>query len=192
VGLDANNPNFNELNGLKTIMEQCNMVDPFLEITNDTSDFPTQQRGSKRIDYMLCSPNFLQFIDRIGYVHFNEGIDSDHRAIFMDVSETILENDCTIKPKKNRMVGTYSTNEGERYIRHLHNALKSHNVFNRLEDILKLDLKQLSENEKNSVMEKINNIDKTVTEQMLCSEKKTCSLKDGAGRNGLLSCIRLI
>jgi Reverse transcriptase (RNA-dependent DNA polymerase) len=181
LALDANNPNYNENYGLQDIMTQCNLVDAYIETHQDHSDFPTYQRGTKRIDYILCSPNTLNFIDRIGYVRFNEGIDSDHRAVFMDLSETILENNCIAQTKKLRLVGTNSTNmEGERYIRHLHKTLICHNIFQRLQTIADTDISKLTEEDKDELMNRINVIDKTVTEQMLSAEKQTCSKKDAA------------
>jgi hypothetical protein len=99
----------------------------------------------------------------------------------MDLSETILENNCVAQPKKLRLVGTNSTNmEGERYIRHLHKTLTCHNIFKRLEDIATVDISQLNEEDKDALMNRINIIDKTITEQMLNAEKTTCSKKDAA------------
>jgi hypothetical protein len=94
LALDANNPNRNETEGIDKIMDECDLLDAYECIHHDHSEFPTQQNGSKRIDYMLCSQNLLQYIERIGYVRFNEALDSDHRAIFWDVSDDILENKC--------------------------------------------------------------------------------------------------
>jgi hypothetical protein len=109
---------------------ECNLIDPYIHIHHDHMDFPTQQRGSKRIDHIICSPNLLQYIEKIGYVRFNEIFDTDHRPIFCDISERILENNCDIEIKKIRMAGTNSTNEeGENYIRNLHHSLQCHNVF---------------------------------------------------------------
>jgi hypothetical protein len=45
LALDANNPNYNETYGLQHIMNQCNLVDAYVEIHQDHSDFPTYQRG---------------------------------------------------------------------------------------------------------------------------------------------------
>jgi hypothetical protein len=75
-------------------------------------------------------------------------------------------------------VGTNSTNkEGEAYIRHLHNAIKSHNIFTRIDSMYdKLDkFNKLEEVEKQEILRKLNIIDNIITELKLCAEKKHCA-----------------
>jgi hypothetical protein len=59
-----------------------------------------------------------------GYVQFNEGFDSDHQAIFCDISHNIITDTTMIRKKQKRIIGSNSTNkEGEGYIRHLYRTL---------------------------------------------------------------------
>jgi exonuclease III len=54
--------------------------------------FPTHINGSKRIDYILCTPNVLQHVEKVGYITFHNALDSDHRAAFCDLHDTILDD----------------------------------------------------------------------------------------------------
>jgi hypothetical protein len=182
LALDANNPIATEPNGLNKIKNECNLIDPYIHIHHDHEDFPTQQRGSKRIDHLICSPNILQFIEKIGYVRFNEVFDTDHRTIFCDISERILETNHNIETKKVRMVGTNSTNEeGENYIRNLHHTIQCHNIFNQVNNMYEsIKNKDLTTEEIQEIIHKLNIIDNIITELKLKNEKKYCAKKDPA------------
>jgi hypothetical protein len=78
--------------GMGKLLDECNFVDLYTTVTNHHTQFPTQARGSKKIDYLLGTRNIIPCISRIGYVTYNDGFDSDNRAIFADVSQTILSN----------------------------------------------------------------------------------------------------
>jgi hypothetical protein len=160
-------------------MEECDLVDLYTTIKQDNSQFGTQARGSKKIDYMLGSRNVIPFIKNIGYVTFNDAFDSDHRAVFADISNSILEDPINKQQPRIRLVGTNSTNvEGERYIRHLHNYLNKYDMFNkvaRLEQHAKDNSKPNVE-----IMEKLNKYDTIITDAMIKYEKSTCSEKDRA------------
>jgi hypothetical protein len=131
--LDAN-ANVNEdANGIKKLITKWHMIDIYTHKHDDYEEFGTQERGSKRIDYMFGSRNILQYITNVGYPPFNEAFDSDHRSIFADISHTIMENPIPIIEKRIRLVGTNSTNkEGDRYVRHLYKSLLKDKVFERV------------------------------------------------------------
>jgi hypothetical protein len=115
VSLDANANLIEDTNGLQLMTQECNLIDLFSAIHPDINEFPTQARGSKRIDYMLGTRNVIQFISKIGYLAFNDGFDSDHRAIYADISPKILDYESPITEPKIRLVGSNSTNvESER------------------------------------------------------------------------------
>jgi exonuclease III len=93
LSLDANSNLQEDTNGLQQLATECNLVDLFQEIHSTTTEFATQARGSKRIDYMLGTRNIIPYITKIGYLPLNSGFDSDHRAIYADISPTILGHD---------------------------------------------------------------------------------------------------
>jgi hypothetical protein len=181
VAMDANEHPSNSQEGINKIKAECELIDVYTEIHGEGDDFPTHENGSKRVDYAFCSQNLLQFIKQIGYIKFNEALDSDHRAIFCDIDDSILDNKVEINLQRTRLIGTNSTNEeGERYIRYLYKLLNNHNVFKRAQQILEQSITCTSENEITEIKNKLNNIDKIITESMLLAEKKKCSKKYNA------------
>jgi hypothetical protein len=128
---------------------------------------------------MLGTRNVIPFITKIGYLPFNDGFDSDHRAIFADISPTILEYETPITEPKIRLVGSNSTNtESKRYIRHLHNRLSKKNIFSSVEELYILSKNQYNDLVRQEIMDKLNALDNIITEYMLTSEQSTCCLKD--------------
>jgi hypothetical protein len=60
---------------------------------------------------ILGSSNIIPYINKIGYMPYNEGFDSDHRTMFCDLSKDILNVKDNKVEQKFRMVGTNSTNQ---------------------------------------------------------------------------------
>jgi hypothetical protein len=81
LSLDANSTVGHDKEGIDKLMTEYNLVDVYTTLHQDYSQFPTQQRGSKKIDFMLCTRNLIPYISKCGYVQFNDGFDSDHRGI---------------------------------------------------------------------------------------------------------------
>jgi hypothetical protein len=179
LALDANAVLTEDRSGMGKLIEECRMVDLYTNITQDFSQFPTQARGSKKIDYLLGTRNIIPYITRIGYVTFTDAIDSDHRAVFADVSNTILEDTIKSENKQVRLVGTNSTNEeGERYVRHLHKYLTKIDIFNKVSTLYQSSIDNSSTKEE--IMRQLNDYDNLLTVAMLTYEKATCSMKDTA------------
>jgi hypothetical protein len=75
----------------------------------------------------------MNYVDKVGYVKFHEGFDSDHRAIFCDLSKDIMLKQRQPQEQLIRLVGTNSTNtEGTNYVLGLHNELKKHKIYDKL------------------------------------------------------------
>jgi hypothetical protein len=179
LALDANSVLEEDTNGMGKLLRDCGMIDLYTTITHDNSQFPTHTRGSKKIDYLLGTHNIIPFITRIGYVKFHEAFDSDHRAVFADISNTILEDPIKPDTKRIRLVGSNSTNEeSERYIRHLYNFLQKKDIFNRVADLYKAACDNTMS--KSTIMQELNICDDIITTAMLKYEKSTCSMKDRA------------
>jgi hypothetical protein len=67
------------------------MVDFFAQNYPDTKEFATHINGCKRIDYLVCTENMVEFITKIGYIPFHEAIDSDHRRCYCDISDKTVQ-----------------------------------------------------------------------------------------------------
>jgi hypothetical protein len=147
----------------------------------DDQDFPTHENGTNRIDYLLCTPNVLQYITQIGYVPFNGALDSDHRAVFCDLNGAIFEAEIEEIPKRVRLVGTNSTNkEGTKYVRCLYNRLQEHKIFDQIEELLAKVSTTTTDSDKVSIVRQLNQIDDEITRLMLLAEEKTCKKKYAA------------
>jgi len=90
VGGDFNEEMEDE-SGMSAIAERCRLVDIF-GMKFETTKFPTTyKRGSKRLDYILASPEVVETIVSSGYDPFDyRGITTDHRGMFVDLDATKL------------------------------------------------------------------------------------------------------
>jgi hypothetical protein len=134
LGIDANADILNDKKGLIKLCAECDLVDMFTSIHDEDECFPTHIKGSKRIDYILCSPNLLRFVNKVGYIQFHQAFDSDHRAVFCDLDPTILQGEQEDNIHKlERIIGTNSTNqEGDKYIRELNGFCEYHNLYKKV------------------------------------------------------------
>jgi hypothetical protein len=177
LAIDANATLGKDREGLDRLASECNLIDMYSTIHQDYSIFPTQQRGSQRIIYILCSRYVIPFITQCGYVRFNEGFDSDHRAVFCDISHEILTDTTMLREKRKRIIGSNSTNkEGERYIRCLYRMLNKKDIFQSVESILQ----KLTETnyDSDTIMIQVNALDTIITELMLQAEDQSVCVKD--------------
>jgi hypothetical protein len=179
LSLDSNANIGNDREGLDRLITECNLVDIYTTTNQDYSEFPTQQRCSRKIDYMLGTRNLIPYISKCGYVKFNEGFDSDHRAIFCDISHNILHNDHSPNSQRRRIIGSNSTNrEGERYIKHLYRNLRRHNIFDEAEKIEAAINTSNDEEDKQAIGYLINLLDEHITKLMISAEDNTVCVKD--------------
>jgi hypothetical protein len=58
---------------------------------HDDLEFPSHVNGSQTIDYMLCTPNFVEYVWKMGYIPFYECFDTDHCAIYCDIDNDIIK-----------------------------------------------------------------------------------------------------
>jgi hypothetical protein len=83
---------FNDILDMKSpLIQLCTdpalqMVDILSTMHPTTSDLPTCDRGSTRIDFALISPDLVPTIRGCGFLPFRLYIDSDHRFLFLDLS----------------------------------------------------------------------------------------------------------
>jgi hypothetical protein len=179
VALDANEAMYSKKNGLQKIMKECQLFDMYRTLHEDKEEFPTHVNGTQCIDYLLCSYNVLQYINKCGYIPFHEGYDSDHRGIFCDISPDIFKTHIPEKIEKVRLVGSNSTvKESENYITYLYDQFIHHRIFDKIHNLYNETLVEKNDDEKADIMKKLNTLDKIITDAMLRSEIKHCSKKD--------------
>jgi hypothetical protein len=178
--LDANeHTDLPDKGGLSELMDKCSLTNLYQHVHNDQNQFPTHERGTKTIDYILGTTNLFPFITRIGYLRFHECFDSDHRGIYCDLSNQLFNNKSSItKSVKKRMVGTNSTNyEGSNYIKQLYEHLvTNNNIYNK--SIQLLDRSKHNDVDNIQGIKMLNELDEVLTTSMLRIEKRTCKKKD--------------
>jgi hypothetical protein len=154
-------------------------MDMYQSKHEDDKSFSTHINGSKRIDMLLCTANILDYVVNAGYLKYHEAFDTDHRAIYCDLSKEILRIPEIEIQEKVRLVGTNSTNkEGARYIRKLYRHLLENNVFYKVEKLYNKSKEQNADTE--MIMTEINKLDEMITASMIRIEQKTCAKKDPA------------
>jgi hypothetical protein len=137
ITLDANSTIGEDPTGMDRILRECKLIDMYAEIHQDNQQFGTHQKGTQRIDYILCSRNVIQHVTRMGYLKFNVGINSDHCSLYFDISNSIKSNvEHQVPMKKARIVGSNSTNiEGEQHIVGLESYLRYHRIYEKVDDL---------------------------------------------------------
>jgi hypothetical protein len=177
--IDANETiNSKEHSGIKELMDKCNLVNLYSELHDDNLDFPTHINGSQAIDFMLCTPNLVEHVWKMGYIPFYECYDSDHRGLFCDIKDSILiDNKQSANIIKKRMVGSNSTNaEGTKYINKLYTHLLSNNIISNASNLLESIINKTHNQE--AAIKQLNMLDRSVTNAMLKIEKQTCKKKE--------------
>ena len=79
MGIDTNESNILYNNGVSQLLQRTNLFDIFDHKQGIYNEPNTHIRGRHRIDYTFCTEYISSFIDRSGYIFFNEVTTSDHR-----------------------------------------------------------------------------------------------------------------
>jgi hypothetical protein len=90
--LDANVPiNSKEQNVIQELMDQCNLVNLYKEILDNDKESATLINNSQTIEFMVCTPNHVEHIWKMGYIPFYECYDSNHRGIYCNISNSVFK-----------------------------------------------------------------------------------------------------
>lgn len=167
------NESINDKSGtIKKIIRETTLVDAFSQVAGNPDEITTYSRGKKRIDYILTSQALVPYISRVGYLALYESNLSDHRGMFMDISDIILGTKVIPKRPAARHIGSKSKpNTIYKYKDHIHTQFVIHRIYERAEELFKCsDEEPVTE----EYIIKLNNLDKQITEIMLSAEKKIC------------------
>ena len=121
--------------GMDMLATECQLIDLF-SIRLGSPFLPaTYQRGSKRLDYILISPNLLPHVKAAGYDPFGYRIPSDHRGMYVDFhTEGLFQQPLSmLAPMTRRDFSTTSPGTVEKYVRAKMSYLHEHRFFERLE-----------------------------------------------------------
>jgi hypothetical protein len=76
---------------VKKLLTETSLVDAFVKVAGDPGQISTYSRGKKLIDFIFTSQALVPYISRVGYLALYESNLSDHRGMFLDVTESILD-----------------------------------------------------------------------------------------------------
>jgi hypothetical protein len=177
IGIDANESLTDKNSEIMSLLRECKLIDVYSE-KNGPKEFGTHINGSKRIDFIICNEGMIPYIEQVQYLPFHQAIDSDHRACYCDISAELFKNNNTINLRKERLIGTNSTNaEGEKYVKHLDYLFKMHRIYDKINQ---LHIQSKDPENLEAVELQLNKLDTIITESMLLAEKKNCKKKQKA------------
>ena len=82
----SGNEEFSSFKGSITkLYRECKLYDVFSQRFKNVKLPNTHIKGSKRIEYILCSFNILKVINQSGMIAFGELVTSDHRGLYIDI-----------------------------------------------------------------------------------------------------------
>ena len=83
--MDGNEEFSSSKGGIAKLCRECKLYDVFSQRFKNSKLPNTHIKGSKRIDYKLCSFNILKAINRSGMSAFVELVTSDHRGLYINL-----------------------------------------------------------------------------------------------------------
>jgi ribonuclease HI len=169
--LDANENINDSESGLSKLLRETSLIDIFSHIGGEDCNIPTFIRGTRKIDYIFSTANLLPYIKHAGCLPFFMNNNSDHRGMFIDISEELLDTKLDLKKPDKRHIGTKSSNlDIYQYKKYIDHQFKRHRIYEKTDDLLLQATIQPT-----SVLElSINKLDSSITEIMLSAEKKCC------------------
>ena len=127
--------------GMDTLASTCQLLDMFNVRLGSSTQPATYQRGKKRLDYILMSPELLPHVNAAGYDPFGYRIPSDHRGMYVDFNTNTLFHDelpALSSVDKRDFVST-SPEVICKYVTHKMSYLDAHRFFDRLDELEQLE-----------------------------------------------------
>jgi hypothetical protein len=174
--IDANESRDEPNSQLPEFLRKHQLVDAIATFHDLSSSIATQERSSsdRCIDYAFCSKTWIQHIAFCGYFPFYGALDSDHRGLYIDFNfKALKDNKEYVAPQ--RIIGS---NESDstiiKYQNYIHERFDHHRI---------IDKASLLANNfhgsKEELINKIDKLDKQITEivissERLCAPKRSC------------------
>ena len=132
--LDANEAHEDPEQGLSKFLNQTGLVDVHRYFHGSANEPATYNRGSKKIDHILCTQGLLDCVQGCGIEAFGEGLDSDHRGLFLDIDADKLFGESTpdLTHASARILDSHIPFYVRKYRRELHRQFAEHNVYDRV------------------------------------------------------------
>jgi hypothetical protein len=168
VMMDANKSINDRMGAIRKIMSETSLVDTFSQVAGNPEQLSTYTRDKKRIDYTLTSQHVVPYVSRVGYLAFHESNTSDHRGLFVDISEAILDTKVRLTRPTRRHIGSKSKPSIiYRYKQYIHKQFLIHHIYERASEVQRLSKEEPITPE---LRKKINRLDKQIPEKILAAE----------------------
>lgn len=173
--MDANESISDKEGSLRQMLNSTTLVDVFSHINGNECNIPTYYRGSRKIDYIFTSSNLVPYITRCGILPFYHYIQTDHRGMFIDISNILIDNKVELQRPNKRYIG--SKNPGidiYNYKKYILQQFVNHGVY---EKATKLFNESRQDDEQPNIETLLDKLDRQITEIMLSAEHKFCQIK---------------
>ena len=162
---DLNEELGSDIQGFARLSAKWNLVEVIQHFHGMVDEPPTYARGTKRLDYVFCTPNLLSSIKQCGILPYSEIIDSDHRAIYVDFdTQTLMGGDLAIlSATPVRILRARDSKAREEYVEAVAKYMEDHRVLQRLLEISKSETPDTT---------KIETIDRDISRAMAHAIKK--------------------
>ena len=87
--IDANEGADSRTEEMSELIHECGLVDTHL-IRDPYNEIETYARGKEKIDYIFTSTRIQQSVTYAHIAPYNETIESDHRALIVDIDYKLL------------------------------------------------------------------------------------------------------
>jgi hypothetical protein len=136
--MDANESMDNITGSLNRFVNDTGLLDPITARHGTTNQPRTYSRGSSRIDYILTSPLLNQYITRCGILPLHHIVDSDHRALYIDVElHRFLKGvPSAIVPQSMRGIQSNNPRAVQKYQQILSASLSNNNVMEKMRELV--------------------------------------------------------
>ena len=148
-----------DVHGFARISAKHDLVEVIQHQHGTTDEPPTYARGSRRLDYVFCTPNLVPSIVSCGILPYSEIIDSDHRAIYVDFcTSTLIGGDlASLSATPVRILKSRDSKASEAYVEAVAKYMEDHRVLQRLMEVSEAE---------HPNQEKIEAIDRDITRAM--------------------------
>ena len=170
--LDANEQLGTSNHGLTYLMRECKLVDLFHQHHGVCPAFPTFDSGSNRLDYAIGTSSLLPFIQKCGYLPFYQGVSSDHRGLFLDLSLELIDGLTKLEHVPRRFLHSAFQKDVYRYKQQVYKEFLSHNIIERAADLFYLSGPMKREHQE--YQDLLNKLDQQIVDIQLKAETKCC------------------
>ena len=172
VSMDVNEQIGDSAHGLTLLMRECKLIDLFHHHHGTFPAFETFDLGSKRLDYIIGSASLLPFTTRCGYLPFYQGIPSDHRGMFIDLSLELIDGLTQLEKTPTRHLHSAFQKDVFKYKHAVHEAFLFHDIANRANILFDMSLSSSLDDA--DFQGKLDELDSLILDIQLKAEESCC------------------